>query len=279
MALYLSIYFLSSVVQLLFQKVATTKLNHNSVALYLSFWPSLSLLLLLPFLNFYLFQAFENLSLIVLFLCIFKGLLLCISTILGQKLLEKSVSSTNFVVPLGLVAIVGINSFLGEVLSYRQVIAIFGISILSIYFLLFGHLSILNKNAKLYFYQSILVLILLGTIDCYVLQHTNWYFYLLSSNLVMFFISIYYTQTSQISSILFRSLPAVGAGISFSIFEISKFYLIHLSIPVSVMIAVDTCKIPVLMVFAACIFKEGTLRQQLPLGILNAICMYLLLSK
>jgi drug/metabolite transporter (DMT)-like permease len=276
---FIVILFLINIGKAFIIKLCADHLDHQMMPIVFSCYLIIALLLGLPFFHDLAIEGTKALLAqpIVLFACLFKGVIFWFAIIDGQKLNQQSMSSARYILPPALALSALINSFLGEELNAQQWIAVIGLAVLGVAFFFKGHLQDLGRQAKILFLEIVLVITAMIVIDHYVISHSNWYVLLLYSNLVILLISLFRKSVKNIWRQAFTNRLALCAGLAFTAYELIKFPAMVTLIPVSVAVTVQVTTIPVIMVFTSLIWKERTVKEQLIWGVLSMGFMFVLL--
>lgn len=259
-------------------KLASQKLSHHSAPAYTAIWVLIGLaLVFIPYKSLF-FQGLDdaiNYPFLVIILVV-KGFFIWFLFYKRLVLVEKSLSASSFFMPTALGFIAVINSFLGENLTALEWGAAVGLCLLGVAFFLRGHIQELGKSGRFIFIQLVFVIIILATLDQVILQKTNWFFLLLSTNLVMLFITLCKKIPLQEWRLILLSKESILAGSLFSASELLKFYLMVTILPMSVVISGQVAIIPIVLVLSSLIWGERSWKEQLIWGIISTLLLLLL---
>lgn len=267
--LYIIFFFFISLLKPIIFKVCANNLDHRTAPIFISVFILFGILITLPWFGGLLIEGFEKIGAhyLILFLCMFKGILFWYGTYENQKLKKESLSSTYYVAPLSLAFIACINSFLGEVLEPKQWISIIGLCSVSCLFFFKGHLQDLDPSLKKTYFKLALIFTVLGVIDHYTVFHSNWYTLLFISNLTLLCVCLSKRNSLEVwKTALFNKMAVMG-GATFLVFEFVKFYPMVSMIPVSVILLVQVATTPIVFVLSALIWGERSWQEQFVWGL------------
>lgn len=252
-------------------KLCSVKLDHRTAPIFISVWTLIGLAIVAPVYGHLWAEGWEKFMARpwLLLLAVGKGGLLYFLFVISQDLMKVSLSSRHYVTPLavGLIAIV--NSFLGESLTAAQWLSCLGLCVLAAGFFFKGHLSDLDRRARLSYAALVGLSVILSALDQVLTKNTNWFSLLLVSNIILLAVSVALNGARKevLKSALFSRAAAL-AGIFYAATELVKFYQMIAYNPVSVIAVVQAMTKPVILVLSALIWKERTVREQLAWGVL-----------
>jgi hypothetical protein len=273
-AIFLTAFFLLAVFNPLFAKVTSHQLDPDAAPIYISVWTFLGLAITYPFFGELLvpFELARSSPIVFLFAAL-KGPLLWLTAVIHQKVRKESLSTSHFALPVGLALIVLGNAALGETLHLITFLSAIALSLVGVLFVSSGPGKVLSSGGRVKFIYLVLMLVVLGMIDRFVLAGSNWYLFLCVSNFTLLVTALLLTkaQSTWISS--FTNRAGVACGLTFVLYELIKFYPMVTKIPVSVITSVEVSTIPVVLILSSVIWKEGTVRSQLIWGITSLVLM------
>jgi len=247
-----------------------------------STWLMVGLLLTAPFFGHLLSENFTQIiqSPYVL-LSVLKGILL-FSMIEFQQIVNKE--STSSSVFFGFIALaLGSfcnNIFFNEGLAFFQLMCVFGLGLVGLFFFLIGDAKRLSRRGKICFVMIVLYSALFSVTDHLAIPAIGWYPHLCISSFVMF-LGCFAKGIHKTDFInMFYNRYIVYAGF---IYTASEFLVIYAStniLPVSFVAVFMRLAAPVVMVVSAFKYKEQTWTNQLVFGIVSiALALPLILIK
>lgn len=197
---------------------------------------------------------------------VLKGMILTALLVAQQKLITKSLSATTYVFPvaIGLIGIMDAIIFkspisLGGLLS-MALLATAGIA-----FSLFGHLKTMDTSGKLMFIIMVISVVGFSVCDRIGIPASGWYLYLMYTGL----------GNMVSAALLFRKFPTIKwlpwlcVALSWSLPELIFNYAISSSLPVSYGYLAICLRVPILMMVALLVFKEGRPTSQIIFGVFS----------
>lgn len=259
-------------------KHASYVIDHYFVPMIMALWILVGILLLSPFYGHLFIEDIQRLDptsfsmvWVAFFLIpVIKSVVMTTLGILLQMLVKKSFSSTSVVRLIQVVFIALGNAALGEVLPVEQWIVIILMALLGVAFYLKGHLHTLDRKTKGIWMFLCVFGSSLSILDYFALQYINWYTYLLMHNIcvvIFFFIWRPPYKHFQMWKDTLRHPFALGLGASFLIYEFLKFYQMDTYDTVTLTAAVEAATIPIIMLFSAHKWQEGSVAGQLMWGV------------
>lgn len=263
--LLLLLLFVLTIGHLLSLKVCSVSLDHRTAPVFISLWTLTGLALTYPVFGHLLPEGIVQIDarpwlLVVMAL---KSVLLYVLLVESQSLMKVSLSSRHFVTPLAVGLMAFVNWSLGEVLTPQQWAASLGLCLLALLFLMKGHLADLGRAGRLTYAKLVLLSVLLAALDMKALKSVNWYTLLLVTNAVLLLIGVVVNrQRRGVLKAAFLSPTAAVAGLFYAATELVKFYQQVQINPVTVVVMVQACTKPVILVLSALIWKERTVKEQ-----------------
>ena len=234
------------------------------------------LLVCAPFYSALFWSGYQEASLAVWLLVCLKAAALGYAFFEAQKLRAKSLSASILVDPIGLPFIAIANAIGGERLLPFQWVSVLGLTVFGVLCATHGNIKDLPKGGGRGVLNLLVLTVCLAHIDYEVLAQTNWYFYLLTSNLCMMGLSYVFSRQALVAQL---ERPAKGllfpciASLSFAVSELSKFSLMDTTISVSIMSAIGVVFMPIMLAIGALVWHERTWREQLAWGLAAAVLM------
>ncbi len=264
---------------------------YKSVALYFSpkisaaftsTWLMVGLLLTAPFFGHLLTVNFlEIIQSPYLLLSVLKGFLLFSMIEYQQIVNKKSTSSSVFFgfIALALGSFCN-NIFFNEGLAFFQLMCVFGLGFVGLFFFLIGDAKRLSSQGKICFIMIVFYSALFNVTDHLAIPAIGWYAHLLISSFVMF-LGCFAKGIHKTDFVnMFCNKYIVYAGF---IYTASEFLIIYAStniLPVSFVAVFMRLAAPVVMVISAFKYKEQTWTNQLIFGIVSiALALPLILIK
>lgn len=197
-----------------------------------------------------------------------KGMLLTALLVAQQRLIAKSLSATTYVFPVA-IGLIGLTEtfIFSQPLSAGGILSIGTLAIAGVAFAFFGHIRTLNRSGKLMFLVMVAAVVGFAFCDRIGIPSGGWFLYLM-----------YTGFGNMISALcLSRRLPAiewkpwiyVAAG--WSIPELIFNYAISSSLPVSYGYLAICLRVPLLMLIALLVFKEGSAKGQIFFGLVSLL--------
>lgn len=235
--------------------------------MFLSFWTTIVIFIMLPFYYEYIIIDFKENNSSLIF-AVIKGLLFYEFVNTGQKLTKKTASSRIFMssVACGIIAFINVLLF-GEILSTNQVISATLITFLGIIYYFKGHLS--ESDSHRAFLIMLFLAVTLSVLDHLGLSNLHWFTYLFLSIPVMLLMSFYKTRNDKEVSIRFFFNKKI-LFFATSIYILTEFVLTQVRVsilPVSVVNIAVLVSMPVVMLLMNVYWNESTLKKQLFFGI------------
>jgi hypothetical protein len=273
-AVFLTVFFLLAVFNPLFAKVTAHQLDPDAAPIYISVWTFLGLAITYPFFAELLVPIELARSAPIVFLfAVLKGPLLWLAAVIHQKVRRESLSTSHYALPVGLALIVLGNAALGETLHGITFLSAIALSLLGVLFVSSGPGKVLSSRGRIKFIYLVLLLVLLGMIDRFVLAGSNWYLLLCVSNLTLLITALLFTKAKSTWVSSFTNRAGIACGLTFVLYELIKFYPMVTKIPVSVITSVEVSTIPVVLILSSIVWKEGTVRSQLVWGLTSLVLM------
>lgn len=267
----LGVLFLLTIGHLVTLKVCSVRLDHRTAPVFISIWTLFGLLCVSPFFGHLWPEGWQKFtaSPVLLALALFKGALLYLLFVVSQELMQMSLSSRHYVTPLAVGLIAISNAFLGENLTAGQWTAALGLCALSAAFFLKGHLSDLSLRGRLAYVKLVGISVVLSSLDHVLTRDVNWFALLLVSNAVLLSVSLALNikNIALLKTALLHKSAAL-AGLFYMATELVKFYQQVSINPVTAVVTVQAMTKPVILILAALIWKERTVREQLVWGTL-----------
>ncbi len=270
----LALLFLLTIGLLLTLKICSVQIDHRTAPIFISLWTLLGAAAAAPRYGHLLRPGWEKMAAepYLLALCVAKGAFLYLLLVISQELMKESLSSRHYVTPLsvGLVAVV--NAALGEHLTPKEWFSALGLCALAVGFFFKGHLSDLSRQGKTTYVKLVAISVLLAAFDHVLIGRTNWYAMLVVSNVTLLGLSLLLNraETAVLRDALFHKSAAL-AGVFYMAAEIVKDYQEVTINPVSVVVTVQAATKPVILILAAILWKERTVREQMVWGVLAFI--------
>lgn len=263
--LLLLLLFVLTIGHLLSLKVCSVSLDHRTAPLFISLWTLTGLALTYPNFGYLLPEGIAQLEARpwLLAVMVLKSVLLYVLLVESQSLMKVSLSSRHFVTPLAVGLMAFVNWSLGEVMTPQQWAASLGLCLLALLFLMKGHLADLGRTGRLTYAKLVLLSVMLAALDMKALKNVNWYTLLLVTNAVLLLIGVVVNrQRRGVLRAAFFSPTAAVAGVFYAATELVKFYQQVQINPVTVVVMVQACTKPIILVLSALIWKERTVKEQ-----------------
>jgi len=232
-------------------------------------WLVIGILITLPFFHDKLIinnQYFFHDPLTIVFGFI-KGSLLWVIINYRQTIRKESNSSSVYYCFISVAIGACINYFFfGAKLSSIQVVAIVAIGFLGLMFFLIGHANKLQKQTKIVFWLSVILLVITMVTDHNAISRTNWYVQFVIANISFFLTSFISRTTKQEWKDALFHKDSIRAGIVFLVGEIVIMSSLVTILPVSVALLCIRLSTPVVMVISAIALKEGKWYEQAAFG-------------
>ncbi|MDD9901880.1 MAG: hypothetical protein OXT65_12965 [Alphaproteobacteria bacterium] len=266
---FLLLLFILSIAKAVAFKTCSDRMDARTTPLIISAWSLLAAVVTIPVFG-HLWGNAQHIfmqSPSLLFLCLAKGGILYIWCITSQKLVSLSLSSRIYMKPMATGLIAGSNYFLGERLSRAEWISALALFALSALFFFKGHISDVDRKARVYFVSLVGMSVVLSGMDHVLVSHVNWYALLIVSNVMLLGIGlcIHHKNIPLLKSAYCNKL-ALAAGCTYAVAEHVKFYQMVTINPVTTIAVLESLVSPVLMVLSAALWKERTVREQLSWG-------------
>lgn len=197
-----------------------------------------------------------------------KGVLLGGLLIAQQGLIGRSLSATVYVFPLavGIIAAVEILVF-STPLSKGSLFGIGVLGVSGLLFFLFGHLGSMGSNDKLIFLGMIIAVVGFAICDKVGIPASGWYGHLFWTSVGSSLVTFVFRQ--RIPRAAFFTWILVS--LTWAIPEFFFNYSLSGIIPVSYGYLAISLRIPILMLFSALYYKEGSVVSQLIFGIVSLL--------
>lgn len=269
--LWLLALFILTLGHILSLKVCSMVLDHRTAPLFISIWVLIGLVAAAPTFGHLLVDALPQLAAApyLVALMVLKGVILYYMNVAAQKLTAVSLSSRHYVTPMAVGLIALSNGLLGESLTLIQWLGAMGMCLAALAFFFKGHLSDLTADGRRMYLLLVAIVVVLASLDQVLISNTNWYTLLLVSNVTLLVLSL--LLTSRVEGLLKQALfhkSAIIAGAFYMATELLKFYQQVTINPVTVVVAVQAGTKPLVLLLAAMMWKERTLREQLLWGIM-----------
>jgi hypothetical protein len=264
---------LLTVLKAITMKPCADKLPSEYSPMFLSFWTSISLLVMLPFYYESVLLDFKD-NAIYLLIALVKGIFFFEYVNIGQKLSKKTASSRIFMgaVACGIIAFINVLLF-NEMLTQNQLISSVLISILGVIYYFKGHLSETGGSSHKAFITMLFLAVLLSVLDHTGLTNLHWFTYLILSIPVMFVISLFKTRKDKEVNVkfFFNKKILFLAAFVYILMEVVLTQVRVSILPVSVVnIAVLMC-MPIVMLLMNIYWNESTIKKQLFFGVSAAL--------
>lgn len=205
-----------------------------------------------------------------------KGALLTALLVAQQQLIGRSLSATTYVFPvaLGAIAVLDVIMF-GSTISVRGMFAISVLFLSGVGFMIFGHLGAMSFGDKKRFSFMIAAVVGFACCDKIGIPASGWYIYLLYTGLGNFLSA----------AVLMRHRVHVGVStwliiaLCWAIPELFFSFALSDILPVSYGYLAISLRVPLLMLVASFVFKEGQAAGQLAFGVLSLVGTIPLLFK
>lgn len=263
--------FLLTIGHLLTLKVCSVKLDHRTAPIFISLWTLIGAAAVAPVYGHLWAEGLEKMLAAphLPALAIFKGGLLYLLLVISQELMKESLSSRHYVTPLSIGLVTVMNAGLGESLAPAQLFSALGLCVLAAAFFFKGHLSDLSRQGKITYFKLVVVSAFLATLDHTLIKGSNWYAALIITNVALLALSLILNRARIFvikDAVLHKS--AAVAGIFYMATELVKNYQQVTINPVSVVITVQAATKPLILILAALLWKERTVKEQLVWGLL-----------
>lgn len=274
--LWLLALFILTLGHILSLKVCSMVLDHRTAPIFISLWVLIGLLMATPTFGHLLVDALPHLlaNPYLIALMVLKGVILYYMNVAAQKLTAVSLSSRHYVTPMAVGLIALSNGLLGESLSLIQWLGAMGMCLAALAFFFKGHLADLTNDGRRIYLLLVAVVVVLASLDQVLISNTNWYTLLLVSNITLLVLSL--LLTSRVEGLLKQALfhrSAIIAGAFYMATELLKFYQQVTINPITVVVAVQAGTKPLVLLLAAWMWKERTLREQLLWGAMAFILL------
>lgn len=267
--LWLLALFILTLGHILSLKACSMVLDHRTAPIFISIWTLIGLALCYPTFGHLLHAALPKLAAAphLVAMMVLKGFILYYMAVAAQKLTAVSLSSRQYVTPLAVGLISLSNGLLGESLSLIQWLGAMGMCLAALAFFFKGHLSDLSVEGRRNYLLLVAVVVVLASFDQVLISGSNWYTLLLVSNVVLLTLSLLLTRKAEgiLKQALFHK-SALIAGSIYMLTEIVKFYQQVTINPVTVVVAVQAGTKPLVLILAALMWRERTVREQILWG-------------
>lgn len=275
--LLLLLLFVLTIAHLVTLKICSVRLDHRTAPVFVSVWVLAGLAATAPLYADLWRAGFSFLPQhpVMTALAVFKGVLLYCLLVVSQQLMKISLSSRHYVTPLSVGILSVSNAALGEHLSAGQWMSALGLCALAAAFFFKGHLSDLDRRARIQYALLVMISAFLSSLDHALLSGgMNWCTLLGVSHAVLLLLSVILLrkQAAVWKSALFAA-PALLAGLSYAATELVKFYQQVTINPVTAVVTVQASTKPVIMLLAAWVWKERTAKEQLVWGVMALVVM------
>lgn len=197
-----------------------------------------------------------------------KGVLLTVLLVAQQHLIARSLSATTYVFPvaIGLIGALDVLAFNGAVtpgaMLSMAILAAAGIA-----FALFGHLQTLDAAGKSMFGTMVAAVVAFAVCDRIGIPAVGWYSYLVYTGLGNM-ISAWFVCKAMPR---IRWLPWMTIALCWSIPELVFNFAIAGTLPISYAYLAISLRVPLLMVIATVVYREGRPTNQIVFGLISLI--------
>ena len=190
-----------------------------------------------------------------------------VMTVLQQNINRESLSAAVYFgfVALGFGALV--NHFVfAEPLSVVDLICVLAISVLGLGFFLYGYGRKLSKPVRVNFWQATAIVTSFMVVDFYTVAHSNWYVYLVLTNIGFLLTCFLRGVTRQEWRDALTGRLGIQAGVAYVFCEFVLIASMVTILPVRIAILFFRLGIPVVMIVAGLRYGEGSWREQALFG-------------
>lgn len=192
-----------------------------------------------------------------------KGGLLTMLLVVQQQIIGRSVSATAYIFPIEIGAIVFLEYWLfGSQISGQGILSVLVLFIGGICFVIFGHLSFMPRIDKFRFYFMILAVIGFAGCDKVGIPASGWYVYLLYVGIGNWVSARFFIYEKFGMRFGLWVMIALGWTIPELIFN----FALAGTLPVSYGYLAISMRVPLLMIVAYFLYKEGRAKSQIFFG-------------
>lgn len=267
----LALLFLLTIGHLLTLKVCSLKLDHRTAPIFIGLWTLLGAAATGPVFGHLWGEGLEKMQAApqLFALAVIKGGLLYFLFVTSQELMKESLSSRHYVTPLSIGLVTIMNGAMGETLSLKQLLPAVGLCLLAAGFFFRGHLADLSRKGRLDYLKLVVISAVLSSFDHVLIKGSNWYVALVITNITLLTLSLVLHRANMavLKEAVFHKSAAL-AGLFYMATELVKNYQQVTINPVTVVITVQAATKPLILILAALLWKERTVKEQMAWGIM-----------